>query len=734
MNVKIGILEFLARKDQPLKSHLTNVGAMSYDLATIGKKSIKLVGQLHDAGKARLDWLLYLKASIRKEWGNRGIVFHSIHGALILLRELGITPNSKILAGIIKSHHVPFKFVHDHDSENLSTLDECYQNVLEMLGDDLQFDIDIDFKQALRQIKNESSDVLDVWVYIKYLFSVLVDADRTDASDEKIKEEELIDFYSRYVRPSDISPDPLKDLFLEELMSELKTDLVSGNPSNLYSITAPCGLGKTNAAAVIGSYVATALKKRKIFYVGPLRSILTQNIKFFRKAFPNLYILKHLSDVTFDRDDKEDKKTEKEKQEAIKAYEKLCSNWSEAPFICTTLVQLVDTFVSSHPSKNRKLHNIENSVVIIDEVQSLPENTLPYVLLFINALAKYFNVTFILMSATQPHFTNLAKYDINNIKFKELSPNYEKFFDQRKLAHCYNMIDQIKDEASLVKLIGNYTQSKLVVLNTVKTAYRVFLATKESYNKETWRYLSSLMTEAHKERVITEITAKANSHINIVSTQCIEAGVDLDRTVVISALAPIDSLIQRLGRCFRFGITREGIFIVIDTLGSSPYDKSKLALTRKLITQDKLDLVDDQLTIINEFFGNIYSDENLNKTGIELIKLLTNSLRCLTIPGLPQKGMVNDWDLSYCLKNEYRTIPDTFYSTSVFALNSQDEYTLDNLKNISTKREMRNIGPHMATMPLIQFKENGGITLDNGINVWAGQYDEECGIIPDVTS
>jgi len=724
MNVRIGDTEFLARKGQSLKSHLTNVGAMSYDVATTGKKSVKLAGQLHDAGKACLDWLAYLKASIEKEWGDKGKVPHSIHGALILLRKLGITPNSKILAGMIKSHHGSFKFVHNHDGEKLSTIDECFQNVSELLGDDLQFDIDIEFKKALRQIRNNSSDVLDVWVQIKYLFSVLVDADRTDASGEKMNESEPIDFYSKYVRPSDMTPDPLKDLFLQEVMESLKADLASDNPSNLYSITAPCGLGKTNVAAVISAYIATVLKKRKIFYVGPLRSILTQNISFFRKVFPGMDILEHLSDVTFSDD---------ESIEVIKAYEKLCSNWGETLFIATTLVQFVDTLISSHASKNRKLHNIENSVVIIDEVQSLPENTLPVILLMINALAKYFNVTFILMSATQPHFTNLAKYGINDIKFTELLPNHDKFFDQRKLAYCHNMIDQVKDEASLVKLIGDYTQSKLVVLNTTKTAYRVFLAIKEAYSEEPWVYLSSLMTDAHKKRVIAVITDKANSHINIISTQCIEAGVDLDRFVVISALAPIDALIQRLGRCFRFGLTREGIFIVVDTLGSSPYDKSKLAITRKLITQDKLDLVDDQTTINKEYFGNIYSDENLNMTGIELIECLANSLKSLIMPDLPQKNMKYLWDLSYCLDNKYQAIPESYYSISVFALNSQKEYTLESLKKISTKREMRNIGPHMATMSLNQFKENGGITLENGINVWPGQYDDECGIIPDVT-
>lgn len=719
MNVKISNTELLAREGQPLESHLTNVGVMSHNVASTGKKSIKLVGQLHDAGKACLDWLAYLMSS------DDGKKPHAIHGALILLEKMGITPDTKILAGLIKSHHGCLRFVHDHDGENISTLDECSQNVIELLGDSLQFDVDIECKKQLRQMRRKSNDVLDTWVLIKYLFSVLVDADWTDAGGEKINEAKPIDFYSLYKRPNDMTPDPLKDSLLEEVMESLKADLESDNPSNLYSITAPCGAGKTNVAAVVGSYIATVRKKKKIFYVGPLRSILTQNIAFFRKVFPGLYILQHLSNVTF---------SEKDTEKFIKHHAKLCGNWSEAPFIATTLVQFVDTFVSSHAGKNRKLHNMENSVVIIDEVQSLPENTLPYVLLFIKTLAKYFNVTFILMSATQPHFTNLAKYGINEIEFTELLPNHEKFFEQRKLAYFHNYIDKVNDVPGLIDLIREYEQSKLIVVNTTKTAYSVFSELKKIYGDGVWVHLSTRMTEAHKRRVLDVIEDKNNGHINIVSTQCIEAGVDIDRFVVISALAPVDSLIQRLGRCFRFGVTREGIFIVVGLLGSSPYDKDKLAITRKLIINDGLDLVDDQPTIIREYFGNTYSDENMMKTGLELIQSINISLEPLLIDGLPQKGMDATWNTKFCQENKYKAIPESLYSVSVFALASQDEYTLDDLKKVSTKEQMRSISPHFATMSLKQFSENGGIILENGIMVWTGHYDSECGIIPDVTS
>lgn len=735
---------FLARPNGQLIDHLINVGAISKNLAGEYSEVIWLASVLHDLGKATDTWQKYLIKSVqawldykcgKRQKPKKDTIPHAVHGAVILLeRELKGRNKyefiSFLIASTIRSHHGSLKFVNDKDGENnRSTIRECKSNTS-------------GYVSALPQIKSDhypikrEKDLFDNWLLLKYMFSVMVDADREDAmrttenghsngvnntvnynrSHFDLSQSGKIVFKPHFTLPEGLTDDPIKKDFREVLLKSIWT--------NLNTITAPCGLGKTIASLAKACQIANTEGKSRIIYVAALKTILEQTADVYKSCLSGQQVLEHHSD--YEPENKDD-------EEELRDYEYNCQTWN-SEIIVTTMVQFVDSLLSPHCSKNRKLHNLDNSVVILDEVQTLPEHLLIYVLLCIDFLSKHHNVTFVLMSATQPHFKNLNYLGINKMAFNELVPA-DKITEYYKVRELATVVNRTK-ERDIVKVASEYDQPKLVIVNTTQQAQNFYQIMSEKQPGQ-WVHLSSRMCPDHRREVIKLI--RENDNLNIISTQVVEAGVDISRPVVISQLAPLDSLIQRMGRCNRFGIGPDGLFVVVDCLKRYPYSQLRLDITESILTTR--DIVGEQCDVVRDYFQAIYDlrDTRLNKEsplvqGQVMVKQLIERMKILYLYAskgqLPEKEKA---DFSWLNHNDYRSIPKDNKNTVLclgyggFPLEMTKEKLIAlTPRDKADRRVLKSLSKYQATVPgYVEGIED----LGNGLCIWTGDYDQDCGVI-----
>jgi CRISPR-associated endonuclease/helicase Cas3 len=735
---------FLAREESKLRDHLLNVGEIAKNQSQKLSNVIWLTSLLHDLGKATDCWQEYLIRNIDNkkkylatgERTKKNTQPHAIHGAIALLEKKGYSYLNFMIACLIKSHHTYLKFVNDADHKDpkvKKTLSECFNNTADYMESLPAIPTEETHYPVLKKNSLSSKGLFRNWCLLKYLFAVLVDADRTDAmlSSQNGHNTGLnsTDYYDRsrllsqltnvtiftpnfkFVFPSNINPDPLKNDFMDVVLNATWT--------NLNTITAPCGLGKTIASLKKACQIVNQEKKSKIIYVAALKTILEQTADVFEQCLPGVEILEHHTDFEVEVSDDD--------PEMVRRYEHNCQTW-DSDLIVTTMVQFVDSLVSPLATKNRKLCNLDNSLIIVDEVQTLPEHLLIYVLLYFEYLANYHNVTFIMMSATQPHFKNIDYLGINKLKFNELLPQHkiDEYYDKRQLCKVVKQLDH----NNLTSVISEYSQPKLVVVNTTKTAYELFQEMNRK-EPEQWVHLSSRMCPIHRWAVIKKITKLKNSNINIISTQVVEAGLDISRPVVISQLAPLDSLIQRMGRCNRTGIGPDGVFIVVGVDYHLPYTEYRLNITKQML--NTYDIVTEQCKSVSDYFARIYDLNHAGEItqGKELVDKLTRNLGKLFIDSkykkLPQQG--NDyWNFKFCSNPEYHTIPENNRNSVLCVQYPGFPYDRKDLENMnkSNKTEWRSLSKYFATIPkyVTTFTQ-----LDNGLVIWEGDYDMDCGVI-----
>jgi CRISPR-associated endonuclease/helicase Cas3 len=304
-------------------------------------------------------------------------------------------------------------------------------------------------------------------------------------------------------------------------------------PSGLFSLTVPTGGGKTLSGVAFALDHAVKLGKKRIIYVIPYTSIIEQTAGILRGIFGEENVVEHHSNLDPDN----------ETQRSRLASE----NW-DAPVIVTTNVQFFESLYASKASRCRKLHNIVDSVVILDEAQLLPPELLTPCVDVMNQLVKNYGVTILLSTATQPA---LPKLD----KLVEIIPPNMRLYERLKRIN-YTIPSDINTPdnwQSIAKQLKQYEQV-LSVVNTRRDCYDLF-----KLMPEDTIHLSALMCGEHRSKVITEIKRllKEDMPIRVISTQLVEAGVDIDFPIVYRSLAWLDSIAQAAGRCNREGKLNE---------------------------------------------------------------------------------------------------------------------------------------------------------------------------------
>lgn len=524
-----------------------------------------LAGLWHDLGKYRPAFQAYIRGQSGFEQENAHIegqgkrIPHSTAGALLACDRFG--PAGRVLAYLIAGHHAG---LYDWNSPNdsleyrlkLPTSRQELEEALKAAPHDL---LEIDgFIPDLRNIPG-GKDGFALWV--RLLFSALVDADFLDTErymdPERFAQrqnfptlEDLIPKFERYMAELMANASPTEVNTLRAAILEQCRQKAWDKPG-LFSLTVPTGGGKTLSSLAFALTHAKHYGKRRVIYVIPYTSIIEQTAEIFRGIFGDAVIEHHSN-------------AEPNPDQETTATRLACENW-DAPIIVTTNVQFFESLFASKPSRCRKLHNIAKSVVVLDEAQLLPPEFLQPILDVLNLLAAHYGVTVVLSTATQPALSTQEYFDPKQ-NLRGLDDVREIVADPDDL---YHRLERVR-----VHLPTDWQQPTdwdTLAQELVKHASVLAIVNRRQDARELWQrmpagtlHLSALMCGAHRSQVIRDIKARLHAGIptRVVSTQLIEAGVDVDFPVVYRALAGLDSIAQAAGRCNREGMMARGEVVV----------------------------------------------------------------------------------------------------------------------------------------------------------------------------
>jgi len=538
---------------QPLEEHLDQVAQLAGEFADPfgGEEWARLAGLWHDLGKGTLPWQAFLRRAnkIVDEFAEfyEGHPTHAAIGAQQLYehsKEAG-----KLLAYCIAGHHGGLPNWDDEPMSALkSRLEKKYPPVK------VPFPIP-ELPSELFRTAETNRFGFQLQFFVRMIFSCLVDADYLDTEDSLDKERSA----QRSVYPQ------LKELH-ESFWTEFNKLRKNADPTTavnrqreavlkdclkkatskagLFSLTVPTGGGKTLASLAFALEHAKRNGKRRIIYVIPFTSIIEQNAKVFREMLGNEAVLEHHCNFI---PEKSDWKTRL-----------AAENW-DAPVVVTTNVQFFNSFYGNKPSKCRKLHNVADSIVIFDEVQAIPVKKLKPCLEVIKELSLNYGVTSVLCTATQPaiKFSEQFESGLKNVReivrdvptlFSALKRTKERYIGEK------NVVD-IADQLSELEQV-------LCIVNTRQQALDIFDAMPKSGSNI---HLSALMHPTHRTRKLDEVRRRLadGRPCRVVSTQLIEAGVDVDFPCVFRAVSGIDSIAQAAGRCNRNGLSKTPLTVFV---------------------------------------------------------------------------------------------------------------------------------------------------------------------------
>ena len=529
---------------QPLQEHLENVSHMAAGFAGAFQAQDwgRIAGLWHDLGKGTLPWQAYLRHAngLVDEFAEfyEGHVVHAIVGAQSLFelsREAG-----KLLAYCIAGHHGGMPNWNDEPSRAL-------ESNLKKPIPEINYSIPIPEVPFSLPIKIEGRRFgFQLQFFVRMLFSCLVDADFLDT--EASLSEEKSSLRTGYPILSELSDrfwenfNTLRCSADSKLAVNQNRESVLGDclraaeqEPGLFSLTVPTGGGKTLASLAFALKHAKKYSKRRIIYVIPFTSIIEQNARVFKKMLGDDAVLEH--HCNFFPNDPDWKS-------------KLASeNW-DVPLVVTTNVQFFDSFYANKPSKCRKLHNVADSVVIFDEVQAIPVEKLVPCLEVIKELSVNYGVTSVLCTATQPAIEYSDKFVSGLKNVREIVGDVPKLFLSLKRTEEFYIGELTEQE--IADKLAQYEQV-LCIVNTRQQALDIYKALPES---DYTIHLSALMYPAHRSVKLDEIRERLdnNQPCRVVSTQLIEAGVDVDFPAVFRVVSGIDSIAQAAGRCNRNGL------------------------------------------------------------------------------------------------------------------------------------------------------------------------------------
>jgi CRISPR-associated endonuclease/helicase Cas3 len=732
---------------QLMTKHLVNVSRIAESMirTALGDDdlaaSCSVAGLLHDLGKYRPEFqqmLLGLKPPRNK-------TFHKQAGAAKaeMLRNLPV-------AFAIAGHHGGIPNKTDLESAILSDNGlAVVEQVWEVACEDLPE------LKTLAQPKWMPKNELQFDLITRTIFSCLVDADWSDTSN-----------HERIASGFDPEPEPAEfraQIWLGNLLAVLaeksktcreehiqtaRTDVLNSallaaeSPQGVFSLTVPTGGGKTLSGLAFALKHAIKHGLRRVIYVAPYLTILEQNEDAIRTALgfehnsPELFAHHSLAEPPGAGDDESSERD---------AAARRAENW-DAPIIITTSVQFFESLFSNKPGRCRKLHNIARSVVILDECQTLPPKLVAPTCGMLKQLVDELKASIVLCTATQPAFDHAELKSDERLSTQEIAPVSLHLFDRLKRVHIHwpqsreEAIDWTELAAQMMQRENRSTPNdsvqSLCVVNSRRAAREIF----EELRKETPEgvfHLSTSMCPAHRLAVFKDVRLrlKENRQCLLVSTQLIEAGVDVDFPRVFRELGPLESIIQAAGRCNREGALRDtnglttGKVIVFRSQRSLDeprkyfppdewYKAGKSTLENHFLNAGKQPQI-DRPEEIREYFTRLYHSGSLDQHHIQ------DARRNLKFADVAESYQLIDQDGIAAIIATWEPH------------RQQVERLLKKLRRDSSRANFRKLAPYQVNLRYYELRTVGDsvVPVSEQIDtpVWYGRYDDHLGINTDAT-
>ncbi|RIH67161.1 CRISPR-associated helicase Cas3' [Mariniphaga sediminis] len=703
-----------------LKNHLENVRlqfqkGLKYSCISADKKDVfESVAILHDLGKYTQYFQDYL---LDRPNVNYNLKSHSRFGAFYFLSKYFDKDPFVAVVGywIISQHHSNLRslmslrsdFGNAEFDSKISFLKRQHNSIhpfesevnkelgiddIETFPDNLQPYL-IYFK-AIKQLQKHSN--IQNYFLINYLFSLLIEADKLDASNTKVYQrvalspskvdedkgmpnqpwnEHATDF-------SNLSQNELRNLVRRRVIENLSSQSILNQ--RIFTLTGPTGIGKTLTALDFALKLRAKIRDKEgreaqIIYALPFINIIEQSDSVYRKLFGDneAKILSHYqyADALSQEEDRQDEESKGYNQKVMSL-----DTW-QCDIVITTFVQFLQTLIGNRNKLLKKFNHYAGSIIILDEVQTIALKQLPLVGAALYYLSKFLEARIVLMTATKPKVFDLANEKILKGEGEEARPvellgtdedvtKVFRSFNRTKL--CPKIESSIENSQNFVdnyfKEYWSVDKSCLIVVNTVKLSIDVFYSIQSYFDdrgiKNPLHYLSTNVVPAGRQQLIEQIKEEFQATREkkglkpvLISTQCVEAGVDLDFDMAFRDLAPIDSIIQVAGR-----VNREynksfigSIYIVDFGKCGNIYGPMTEGTVRHAIAHftKKATQIEERnyLNLVTFYYNNIYKK---NEDGFSFSHNFFKSMKELNYDG-------SDYSVS-----KYQVIENGFHTNSVF--------------------------------------------------------------------
>lgn len=572
----------------------------------------RVLGLLHDKGKERKAFQQYIRSAngLAVEDSKRYAEHnHAYVGGIVANKLLGKSVLN-LLSNQIISHHTG---LHDYPD-----VESVMDNPLpaEIKTDDVCLDMSQLKKEFLESFFTKFRDSTKHFHHLsRVLFSCLVDADRLDT-------ERFMDVESWRKRGcSSTIADLLSKLeaYLYELQQRASDTEVnrirrevqeqcrnaSLGEKGFYSLTVPTGGGKTLSSLLWAMKHAVNHGMDRIIIAIPYTSIIVQTAGLLKEIFGEENVLEHHSNFNPD-----EMKDEEVREKAKLATE----NW-DYPIIVTTNVQLFESMFSNRPSDCRKLHNIVNSVLILDEVQTLPTDFLQPIVDALKAYQKMFGVSVLFTTASQPVLSGLIEGANYKANFEGIDHITEIIPDEFALHDRLRRVKLVIDNTGktydeIAAEVAKYNRV-LCIVNTRKDAKELYDRLPDDGVK---LHLSRMMCPAHVSETIQEIKMllkdESQPIVRVIATQLVEAGVDMDFPVVFRQEAGLDSVLQAAGRCNREGRDNTGTAFVFSLAAEKRIPFGTMAAANNARLNLSADSDWFAPSVMEMYFHQLYSRKN----------------------------------------------------------------------------------------------------------------------------
>lgn len=603
-------MKYIAHKDgereQTVKEHLEGTACLAGEFASkFGKEEWGYCcGMLHDLGKYSKEFQKRIQEDTKDP------VDHSMAGAKLCVELGGFYP---FMSYCIAGHHAGLP-----DYGNAGLRSSLKGRLDKKICDYQAYKDEITVPKLCTEpikVRKDKDPNFSLSVFMRMLYSCLVDADFLDTEyfmkDGKTGREGG-DSTEHLLEKLEIHISEWLENTEKETVNGHRTEILkhcldegTKRKKGIFRLTVPTGGGKTIASLAFALKHAVEHHMDRIIYVIPCTSIIEQNAQVFREILGDENVLENHCNVEY------------KDSEELNPMQLASENWDK-PVVVTTNVQFFESLFGNKSSKCRKLHNIANSVVILDEAQMLPLDYLKPCMAMLQELTDNYGTSIVLCTATQP---SLDRFFEKNKEITELCPRLEEqfqFFERvtyEKLGHISKneLAEYLKDE-----------KSALCIVNTKKMAQELY----DKLQGEGVYHLSTSMYPKHRKRVLNNIGERleeirsqkdTKKRCIVISTSLVEAGVDLDFTHVYRQIAGIDSVIQAAGRCNREGKAdkKESKVYIFDLEDVKTNRNQRQQIdVAKTVLHDHENVAD--LESIRNYFERLYHNrgESLDKKGI----------------------------------------------------------------------------------------------------------------------